>query len=224
MCPNRLKQQIDFFLEVDKLKQITRQNYLADGTRKENDAEHSWHLALMCMLFGEYARGSENLDLLRVIKMVLIHDLVEIDAGDTYCYDKAAAIGKAAREQRAADRLFKLLPSDQEQEFRTLWDEFEERQTPEACFAAALDRLQPLTLNYKTQGKSWQEHDIKLEQVLSQNSSIANGAPALWDFARQMITDAVDNGFLSKKRQEAGNKKQERPGTDEGTAPGTEPD
>jgi putative hydrolases of HD superfamily len=199
MSANRLKQQINFFVEVDKLKQITRQNYLADGTRKENDAEHSWHLALMCILFREYASGSENLDLLRVIKMVLIHDLVEIDAGDTYCYDRTASIGKAAREQRAADRLFKLLPPDQEIEFRNLWDEFEGRSTPEACFAAALDRLQPLTLNYRAQGKSWQEHNVNLEQVLARNSSIANGAPALWDFARKMIGDAVEKGILQEE-------------------------
>ncbi len=199
MCANRLKQQINFFVEVDKLKQITRQNYLSDGTRKENDAEHSWHLALMCILFREYANDKENLDLLRVIKMVLIHDLVEIDAGDTYCYDEAAGIGKAAREQRAADRLFHMLPPDQEQEFRALWDEFEERQTTEAKFAAALDRLQPLTLNFRAQGKSWQEHGVKLDQVLERNSSITNGAPALWDFAREMIDDAVERGFLQKK-------------------------
>ncbi len=198
MCANRLQQQIDFFVEADKLKQITRQNYLADGTRKENDAEHSWHLALMCILFREYANDWENLDLLRVIKMVLIHDLVEIDAGDTYCYDVAAGIGKAAREEQAAKRLFKMLPPDQEKEFRELWDEFEERKTTEACFAAALDRLQPLTLNYRAQGKSWQEHDVKLEQVLARNSSMANGAPALWDFARKMIGDAVAEGFLEK--------------------------
>ena len=199
MCADRLKQQIDFFVEVDKLKQITRQNYLADGTRKENDAEHSWHLALMCILFIEY--GSENLDLLRVIKMALIHDLVEIDAGDTYCYDHAAGIGKAAREQRAADRLFKLLPPDQEMEFRNIWDEFEGRSTPEASFAAALDRLQPLTLNYRAQGKSWQEHNVSLEQVLARNSSMADGAPALWDFAREMISDAVEKGILQKERR-----------------------
>lgn len=199
MCADRLKQQINFFVEVDKLKQITRQNYLADGTRKENDAEHSWHLALMCILFREY--GSENLDLLRVIKMALIHDLVEIDAGDTYCYDHAAGIGKAAREQRAADRLFKLLPPDQEMEFRNIWDEFEGRSTPEASFAAALDRLQPLTLNYRAQGKSWQEHNVNLEQVLARNSSMADGAPALWDFAREMISDAVEKGILQKERR-----------------------
>ncbi len=199
MCANRLQQQIDFCVEVDKLKQITRQNYLADGTRKENDAEHSWHLALMCILFREYANDKENLDLLRVIKMVLIHDLVEIDAGDTYCYDEAAGVDKAAREQQAAERLFKMLPPDQEEEFRSLWDEFEERKTTEARFAAALDRLQPLTLNYRAKGKSWQEHDVKLEQVLARNSSMANGAPVLWDFAREMIGDALEKGFLQKR-------------------------
>lgn len=200
MPANRLKQQVDFFVEVDKLKKITRQNYLADGTRKENDAEHSWHLALMCILFREYALESKNLDLLQVIKMVLIHDLVEIDAGDTYCYDEGAAVDKEAREQQAADRLFKLLPPDQEKEFRQLWYEFEEQKTPEALFAAALDRFQPLTLNFIAKGKSWQEHSIKLEQVLTRNSPMAHGAPALWDYAQQMIQEAIANGFLQKDK------------------------
>ncbi len=198
MSSKRLKQQIKFFLEIDKLKKITRQNYLADGTRKENDAEHSWHLALMSIILQEYARDSESLDLLKVIKMILIHDLVEIDAGDTYCYDDEAATYQASREKQAASRLFKMLPPDQEREFWQLWNEFENRQTPEACYAAALDRLQPLTLNYTTHGKSWQEHDIKLEQVLTRNSSMANGAPALWDFAHQLIEDAVRKGYISK--------------------------
>ena len=198
MPSKRLKRQIEFFLEADKLKKITRQNYLADGTRKENDAEHSWHLALMSILLREYARDSENLDLLKVIKMILIHDLVEIDAGDTYCYDEKAAIDQASREKQAAKRLFKMLPPDQEREFWQLWDEFENRQTPEACYAAALDRLQPLTLNYTTQGKSWQEHDIKLEQVLARNSSMTNGAPVLWDFAQKLIEDGARKGYIRK--------------------------
>ena len=193
---HRLKQQIDFFLEADRLKKVTRQNYLADGSRKENSAEHSWHLALMCLLFREYARDRENLDLLRSFKMILIHDLVEIDAGDTYCYDETAAPGKEERERQAADRLFGLLPADQEQEFRALWEEFEERRTPEALFAAALDRLQPLTLNYITAGRSWQEHAVNPGQVLARNSSIAAGAPALWEFAAALIEDAVKKGFL----------------------------
>jgi len=195
----RLKQQIDFFLEADKLKKVTRQNYLADGSRKENSAEHSWHLALMCLLFREYALDRENLDLLRSFKMILIHDLVEIDAGDTYCYDESAVTGKEERERRAADRLFGLLPADQEQEFRALWEEFEERRTPEALFAAALDRLQPLTLNYMTAGRSWQEHAVNPRQVLERNSHIAAGAPALWDFAAVLIEDAVKKGFLKDK-------------------------
>ncbi len=192
----RLKKQMDFFLEADKLKKVYRQNYLSDGSRKENDAEHSWHLALMCLLLQEHARDKEQLDFLRVLKMILVHDLVEIDAGDTYCYDREAARGKKEKEKQAAERLFQLLPGDQAAEFRSLWDEFEAKVTPEARFAAALDRLQPLTLNYTAEGKSWQEHGVSLTQVLERNREIAEGSPALWEFAREIIAEAVKRGYL----------------------------
>lgn len=193
---DRLYKQIRFFLEADKLKQVYRQNYLADGSRKENDAEHSWHLALMCLLLGEHAGDGKQLEMLRILKMILIHDIVEIDAGDTYCYDKEAAAAKSEKEQRAAERLFKLLPPDQEAEYRALWEEFEAKLTPEARFAAALDRLQPLTLNYASGGKSWQEHQISVSQVLERNCEIADGSPLLWEFARSMIDEAVKSKQL----------------------------
>lgn len=195
----RMQKQLRFFLEADSLKKIYRQNYLEDGSRKENDAEHSWHLSLMCLLFFEHGLEQEKMDILRVLKMVITHDLVEIEAGDTYCYDEVENTGKAGREKRAADKLFSLLPPDQEQEFRALWDEFEEKNTPEARFAAALDRFQPLTLNYRSAGKSWQEHQISSRQVWQRNSRIAEGSPALWDLAKSMIEDAVNKGYLREE-------------------------
>lgn len=189
---------MEFVIEVDKLKKITRQNYLADGARKENDAEHSWHLALMALVLCEHVGAEESPDLLRVIKMALIHDLVEIDAGDTYCYDEKANAGKRERELAAADRLFGILPPDQAREFRELWEEFEEQRTPEARFAAALDRLQPLTLNYIAGGKSWREHGISYSQVIKRNSSIGESSPALWKFTLEMIREAVRKGYIKE--------------------------
>jgi len=193
---HRLEQQIQFIIEIDKLKQVFRQTYLLDSTRKENDAEHSWHLAMMAILLYEYAAEPDT-DLLRVMKMVLIHDLVEIDAGDTFCYDEAGNKTKAAREQAAAERIFNILPRDQAGEIRRLWDEFEARQTPEARFAAALDRLQPLLHNYHTQGRAWREHGVTVDQVLERNRHMADGSEALWQYAEAMILDAVDKGFLA---------------------------
>jgi len=197
---SRLKKQMEFVMEVDKLKKITRQNYLADGSRKENDAEHSWHLALMALVLYEYAREEEQPDLLRVIKMVLIHDIVEIDAGDTYCYDVEAGAGKQEREQKAAERLFNILPRDQALDFRELWEEFEEGHTPEARFAKALDRLQPLTLNYLAGGISWEEHQIAVGQVLERNSPIGESSPDLWNFAEEIIQKAVNKGYIRKDK------------------------
>ncbi len=191
-----LLSQIEFIREIDKLKQVFRRTYLMDDTRKENDAEHSWHLAVMVILLGEHA--AEKIDLFRVVKMVLIHDLVEIDAGDTFCYDTEGNKTKAIREQTAADRIFNILPCDQAGEIRSLWDEFEARQTPEAKFAAALDRLQPLLHNYATAGRAWREHGITVDQVLSRNKHIAEGSQQLWQFTEAMIKDAVEKGYLAK--------------------------
>ncbi len=193
---SRLQKQMDFIIEADKLKQIYRQNFLTDGSRYENDAEHSWHLALMCMLLSEYAHV-KGLNVLKAMKMALIHDVVEIDAGDTYCYDLESEKDKPEREQRAADRLFGILPKDQAQEWRQLWEEFEARQSEEARFVAALDRLQPLLCNYLTKGRSWQVHGIKKEQVVSRNKSINEGSKELWQFAESIINDAVEKGYLN---------------------------
>ena len=194
---DRLRRQIEFVMEIDKLKKVMRQTYLMDQSRKENDAEHSWHLAAMAMLLAEYAADGET-DISRVMKMVLVHDLVEIDAGDTFCYDEEGARTKPAREQAAADRIFNMLPDDQATELRALWDEFEARRTPEARFAAALDRLQPLLHNYATDGKAWREHGITIDQVLARNKHIAEGSQALWQYAVHMIMDAADKGWLSR--------------------------
>ncbi|MFQ9940865.1 MAG: HD domain-containing protein [Blautia hansenii] len=164
----RLKKQMDFLLEVDKLKFINRQTYLSDGTRRENDAEHSWHLALMAVLLSEHA--DEEVDLLKVITMVLIHDLVEIDAGDTYAYDEAGKQTQRIREEKAADRIFAMLPKDQGEKFRALWEEFDAYETPEAKFAHVCDNVQPLMLNHATGGKSWRERGIRRSQVEKRNS------------------------------------------------------
>jgi 5'-deoxynucleotidase YfbR-like HD superfamily hydrolase len=192
----RLEQQIAFVREVDKLKTIARQTLLTDASRQENDAEHSWHLALMALVLGEYA-GDETLDLLHVVRMVLVHDLVEIDAGDTYCYDEAGHKDKTQRETAAARRIFNLLPPDQAAEIRALWDEFETSETPESRFANALDRLQPLIHNVFTKGRMWKKHGIVKSQVIDRNRKIADGAPDLWEFARGLIEKAVDDGHLA---------------------------
>ena len=193
---HRLKQQIEFIREVDKLKTINRQTLIADASRRENDAEHSWHLALMALVLGEYA-DSDTINLLQVVRMVLVHDLVEIDAGDTYCYDEAGNADKTQRETTAAERIFNLLPPDQATEIRALWDEFEASRTPEAKFANALDRLQPLMHNVFTNGQMWKKHGIVKSQVINRNQKIADGAPALWTFARDLIEKSTDDGHLA---------------------------
>ncbi|MCX7920923.1 MAG: HD domain-containing protein [Clostridia bacterium] len=195
MINERLKKQLEFILEIDRLKHIFRQNYLSDGSRNENDAEHSWHIAVMAMLLSEHI-SAENIDILKVIKMVLIHDLVEIDAGDTYCYDEKAGMDKAEREQKAADRLFGILPEDQTQEFMELWEEFEKQSTPESRFAAVLDRLQPLMLNYNSEGKSWKKHNISADKVLKRNEMVQDASPEIWDYIEGIISEAKKAGYL----------------------------
>ena len=191
---DRLARQLYFILELDKLKSVYRRTYLIDGTRSENSAEHSWHLALMAMVLAEHA--NQPLDVGKVIRMVLIHDIVEIDAGDTYIYD--AQDDKAEREQRAADRIFGLLPEDQAQEFRDLWEEFEARQTAEARFASALDRFIPQLHNFHTQGRSWKEHGITSERVLLRNVEISHGSNTLWEWTQMLIERAEAEGFFTK--------------------------
>ena len=195
MPRDRLGAQIEFLLEIGRLKSVLRQTYVLDGSRRENDAEHSWHLAVMAVLLAEHA--AEPVDLARVVKMVLVHDLVEIDAGDTFAYDDAGHADKAEREQRAADRIFAILPDGQAAELRALWDEFEARATPDSRFAAALDRFQPQLLNVHTQGRVWREHGVTADRVIERNRHMGQGAPALWDYAQQLIHDAVAKGYLA---------------------------
>ena len=193
----RFKSQIEFILELDKLKKILRQTTLLDRSRQENSAEHSWHIALIVLVLSEYAEA-DNLNLLRVIKLLLTHDLVEIDAGDTYCYDESGAQDQKERETRAADRIFNILPEDQSKSFRSLWDEYEDRKTPESKFANALDRFQPLLHNYFTQGESWRQHGIQKKQVLSRMRPVEEGSSFLWDYVTSLIDDAVEKGYLAK--------------------------
>jgi putative hydrolase of HD superfamily len=191
---DRLQQQMNFIIEVDKVKNIFRQTYLADGKRKENDAEHSWHLALMAVLLKEYA--NEDVNLAKVIPMVLIHDLVEIDAGDTYAYDEKGALDKEERERKAADRIFGLLPKDQEQWIRGLWEEFEAYETPEAKFAHVLDNSQPLFLNDASDGKSWTEHQVKKSQIYKRNARTAEGSEKIWEYMQTLIQKHIEAGHV----------------------------
>ena len=193
----RLAQQIEFLVEIDKLKSVLRRSWLMDTSRRENDAEHSWHLGVLAMLMAEYAPQPE-LDLLRVIKMVLLHDLVEIDAGDTYAYDPVGQLDQGERERKAADRIFHILPADQAREFRGLWDEFEARETPEARFAVAIDCFQPFLHNYCTQGKAWREHGVTADQVIARTRRIADGAPVLCEYVDDLIRKAVAKGYLAE--------------------------
>lgn len=195
MSESRLEKQINFIVEIDKVKEVIRQNFLVDGSRKENDAEHSWHIAVMAFILQEYY--PEKVDLLKVIKMTLMHDLVEIDAGDTYCYDEKAVIDKQSREQKAAERIYRILPPEQAVEYMALWAEFEECATPEAKYAAILDRMQPLLLNMKSHGKSWKEHGVTREQVMQRTKVIRDNSEILWSVVEGIIQEAIKRGYLA---------------------------
>lgn len=188
------EKQMAFIMELDKIKQIGRQTYLSDASRKENDAEHSWHLALMAFVFADYA--NEKIDVLKTMKMVLLHDVIEIDAGDTYAYDTEGNKTKRVRELAAADRIFGLLPKEQAAEYRGLWDEFEAMETPEAKFANMLDKVQPLLLNDASGGKSWAEHGVKKSQVMARNARTHEGSEKLWAYAKGLIERNVESGNL----------------------------
>lgn len=190
----RLLKQMAFIREIDKEKSVFRQTWLTDGSRKENDAEHSWHLAMMALLLSEYA--NEKVDVLHVMSMVLIHDLVEIDAGDTYAYDSAGNETKRARELKAADRLFNILPEDQAKKLRALWDEFEEGKTAEAKFANTLDKCQPIMLNDASGGKSWDEHDVFASQIWKRNEKTGDGSKRVWEFFKAIIEANIENGKI----------------------------
>jgi putative hydrolase of HD superfamily len=192
----RLAEQIAFIVEADKLKTVLRQTVNTVSRRAENDAEHSWGLCLLVITLAEHA-NAPDLDVLRALKMVILHDLVEIDAGDTFAYDTKNMADQHAREARAADRIFGLLPAGQSAEFRSLWDEFEARQTPESKFAAAVDRFHPMLLNCSTEGTAWKKHGITVDRVLARNAHIAEGSTELWAYAQQMLREAAAAGHVA---------------------------
>lgn len=192
----RLEQQLKFILELDKQKEIVRQTYLADASRKEGDAEHAWHLAVMAFLLADYA--NEKIDVLKTVKMVLLHDVVEIDAGDTYAYDTAGNQTKRLREEKAADRIYGMLPEKQKQECRALWEEFERGETPEAKFANTLDKVQPVLLNDASGGISWREHGIEKSQIMERNAHTQEGSGALWEYAHRLIEENAAKGNIKE--------------------------
>lgn len=192
---SRMEKQFAFIKEIDGLKEIVRQSYIKDGSRKENDAEHSWHLAMMALLMNEYA--NEKIDVLRVISMVLIHDIVELDAGDTYAYDEAGNATQWERELAAAERIFHILPEDQAKHLYDLWEEFEDAITPESKFAHTLDNIQPLMLNDATGGKAWKEHQVKLSQIMKRQKKTKEGSEQMWEYARKnMLERNLESGVI----------------------------
>jgi len=195
MTTDRLTRQIAFVLELDKLKTVARQTLLVDGSRRETDGEHSWHIATMAHVLAEYA--PPGTDIGRVTAMLLLHDVVEIDAGDTFIHDEAGALDKEARERQAANRLFGLLPDDQRDAFRALWAEFEAKATNEAIFADALDRMQPILNNFATQGHTWRLHTVTADKVFRLIERIDRGAPALGAYTRELVEEAVRRGYLA---------------------------
>lgn len=195
---DRLSRQLAFSLELDKLKTILRQTLLADSSRRENDAEHSWHVAMMAVLLAEHA--PPGADPFRASRMLLFHDVVEIDAGDTFIHDDKGNQDKAERESRAADRLYGMLPADQGAELRALWQEYEDRATPTAKFADALDRLQPIMNNFATEGGTWKPNNVTADKVLKLVARIRDGAPGLGDYAENLVHEAVRRGYLAPAR------------------------
>ena len=191
----RLEKQMAFCEEIDKIKHIGRQTWLADGSRRENDAEHSWHAALMAALLGEYS--NEEIDVLHTVTMLLVHDIVEIDAGDTYAYDTEGLKTQRARELAAAERIFNILPEDQAAKLRGLWDEFEANETAEAHFAHAMDNLQPTMLNNASNGRGWTEHSAVLSKILRRNEMTVQGSGTLWQYSMEhFIRPNVDKGNI----------------------------
>ena len=193
----RLTRQLDFIIEVDRLKSVMRRSPLVDGSRLENTAEHSWHVALAALLLSGYA--NEPVDVARVVRMLLVHDIVEIDAGDTYAYDVSGNRDKVERELRAAARLFGLLPDDQAAEFRALWEEFEDQATAESRFANALDRLMPLLHNFLNDGRVWREHNVNAAQVRGRMAPVAGGSAALGDIVAAVLQNSLARGLLDEE-------------------------
>jgi putative hydrolase of HD superfamily len=196
MTSTRLDEQVRFLLEIDRLKDVLRRTLTTASVRPENSAEHSWHLCVCVCVLAEHA-AEPSLDRLKALKMVAIHDIVEVDAGDAYAYDAAARAAQPERERQAAERLFGLLPPDQGSELRALWEEFEARATPEARFANALDRFQAVLLNCASGGRTWREHGVTHDQVLGRLAAVKDGAPALWEYAVRRVQACVEAGQLA---------------------------
>ena len=190
----KLQKQIEFAIEIDKMKQILRRNLIADGSKREDDAAHSWHLAVMAMLLEEYS--AEKIDVNRVIKIALVHDLVEVYAGDTFAYDSKGYEDKEEREKEAATKLFGMLESEQGSQIRALWDEFEEGETAEAKYANAIDRIQPLLLNYLTDGHTWKMGGVSSAQVYKRMDIIRTATPELWTIVEGVIKNSIEKGIL----------------------------
>ena len=195
MDTDRIKKQIAFVREIDGLKHVLRQSYLMNGSRRENDAEHTWHIAVMALLLQEHA-AEPDLAIGKVVHMLLIHDVVEIDAGDTFAYDVQGHADKWERETAAAKRIFGLLPADQQTTWTDLWLEFEEGRTPEARYAAAMDRLHPVLHNFYTEGKAWRAHGVRVDAVRKRLAVVAEAAPALGPFVAGLLEEAVAKGYL----------------------------
>ena len=191
----RLKKQLDFALEIDKEKNVFRQTHLSGHGRAENDAEHAWHMAIMAYLLREYS--NEPIDIAKTMIMCLIHDIVEIDAGDTYAYDVEGLKTQAEREEKAADRIFGLLPDDQAKAMRALFDEFETGESPEARFAKALDNIQPIMLNDASDGRDWREKGVKLSWAIDRQRKTAKGSEVLWEeFSKPLLQRNIDRGNI----------------------------
>jgi len=197
MIPENLVKQLNFIKEIDKVKYIQRKTKLFNSDRNENDAEHSWHLALMAIVLMEHS--NEALDLLKVLKMVLIHDIVEIDAGDTFIYDNQKNHSNTEEERMAANRIFGLLPTEQAEEMIAIWEEFEAGVTSESKFARSMDRLEPLLQNTSNNGGTWKEFDVNFEKVYQKKSLIKEGSATIWDFAEQQLNESVEKGILKKE-------------------------
>ncbi|MBB6499248.1 HD domain-containing protein [Pedobacter cryoconitis] len=199
MSSDKILKQIAFIHEIDKLKYIQRKTRLFNSDRRENDAEHSWHLAVMALTLAEHA--NEPVDILKVIKMLLIHDVVEIDSGDIFLYDTVVNHDNTVLERQAAERIFGLLPAEQAEEFIAIWEEFETGDTPEAKFARSMDRLEPILQNASNQGGTWMEYDVEYATVIKRVSGIRHGSQPIWDFTKTLIDDSVEKGYLRKEEK-----------------------
>lgn len=193
----RLLKDIEFIVELDKMKSIFRRTSIIGQDRLEDDAQHSWHISIMAMILSEYS--NEKIDVLKVIKMLLSHDLVEIYAGDTFCYDQEGNKTKREREVAAADKLFSMIDHDKADELRALWEEFEEEETPEAVFAASMDRLQPMLSNYKNDGGTWKKHDVSKTDIYERISTVKKSSDELWCYVNYMIEDAFQKGLINRR-------------------------